>query len=167
MTFHEPKPHVSAIGRGGAGRTNPTDVHVKEAPKSRDEKVKRGNVVRRETRRQRRQKLVHLQVERDRFEIKREIQDETRRFKQYSALPLSVLALGVAVVFQRVGVSADGGEDSEDVVFSVAVLLFGATTYYRVSLHTFNGYNRLRRIPFTSSIACGRKTDLLQVQNPT
>lgn len=96
VTFHEAKPQISAGGRG-AGRTS-SYARDKKAL-SRDEKMRQGDVGRKEKRRQRRQKLLLLQEEKDRFEAMREIQDETRRFKQYSALALSVLAFGVLWCF--------------------------------------------------------------------
>lgn len=96
VTFHEARPDISAGGRG-AGRASMYPKGKRKAL-SRDEKLRQGGS-RKERRHQRRQKLLLLQVERDRFDAMREIQDETRRFKQYSALALSFLAFGVLWCF--------------------------------------------------------------------
>lgn len=96
VTFHEARPNISAGGRG-AGRVAMAPKGVKKAL-SRDEKMRKGGN-RKDRRHQRRQKLLLLQKEKDRFEAMREIQDETRRFKQYSALALSFLAFGVLWCF--------------------------------------------------------------------
>lgn len=96
VTFHEARPNISAGGRG-AGRTSTYPKGGKKAL-SRDEKMRQGGS-RKERRYQRRQKLLLLQEEKDRFEAMREIQDETRRFKQYSALAMSLLAFGVLWCF--------------------------------------------------------------------
>lgn len=45
--------------------------------------------------RQKQKKLLLLREERDRFNAMREIQEETRRFKQYYALAMAVLAFGL------------------------------------------------------------------------
>lgn len=94
VTFHEARPNVSAGGRG-AGRAS---AQPKGKALSRDEKLRQGGS-RKERRHQRRQKLLLLREERDRFDAMREIQDETRRFKQYSALALSFLAFGALWCF--------------------------------------------------------------------
>lgn len=57
-----------------------------------------------EKRHQRRQKLLLLKEEKDRFDAMREIEDDTRRFKQYYALFMAFLAFGIlwcigAVIF--------------------------------------------------------------------
>lgn len=96
VTFHEARPNISAGGRG-AGRTSTYPKGGKKAL-SRDEKMRQGGS-RKERRHQRRQKLLLLQEEKDRFEAMREIQNETRRFKQYSALAMSFLAFGVLWCF--------------------------------------------------------------------
>lgn len=96
VTFHEARPNISAGGRG-AGRTSTYPKGSRKAL-SRDEKMRQGGS-RKERRHQRRQKLLFLQEEKDRFEAMREIQDETRRFKQYSALAMSFLAFGMLWCF--------------------------------------------------------------------
>ncbi|KAK3358624.1 hypothetical protein B0T24DRAFT_540284 [Lasiosphaeria ovina] len=48
-----------------------------------------------EKRKRRRQKLLLLQKEKDRFDAMRQIQDETRRWKQYWALGMAFLAFGI------------------------------------------------------------------------
>ncbi len=89
VTFHERKAPAQGGGRGGAARA--------QKPLSRDEKMRaraQSNDPH-EKRRQRRQKLLLLREEKDRFEAMREIQDETKRFKQYYALCMAFLAFGV------------------------------------------------------------------------
>lgn len=83
VKFHEKKANILARGRG-VGRTSSFDK------KPLSQKGRRF---------QRRQKLLLLQEEKDRFEAMREVQDETRRFKQYYALALSVLAFAVLWCF--------------------------------------------------------------------
>jgi potassium channel subfamily K len=93
VTFHVNKTPVGGGGRGGAGR-----AHVKPTKAlSRDAKMrarKEGNTdqVRRQDKRQ---KLLLLREEKDRFEAMREIQQNTNKFKQYYALAMSVFAFGV------------------------------------------------------------------------
>lgn len=88
VKFHEKKAGITAGGRG-VGRTS----SFGKKPLNRDGRTGHKNSSTQKGRRyQRRQKLLLLQEEKDRFEAMREIQDETRRFKQYYALALSVLA---------------------------------------------------------------------------
>ncbi|KAH8884795.1 voltage-gated potassium channel [Thozetella sp. PMI_491] len=89
VTFREKKGHASGGGRGGAARSLPA--------KSRDEKMRARGAANSpaEKRRQRRQKLLLLQEEKDRFEAMREIQEETRRWKQYLSLGMAFLAFGI------------------------------------------------------------------------
>lgn len=89
VTFHEARPNVSAGGRGAA-RTS-TFSKAREKALSRDEKMRQDGS-KKARRHQKRQKLLLLQEEKDRFEAMREIQDETRRFKQNTSVALSVLA---------------------------------------------------------------------------
>jgi potassium channel subfamily K len=100
VTFKEKKAPARGGGRGGAART------AKKKPASRDEKMRARASAKtsQEKRKHRRQKLLLLQEEKDRFEAMREIQDETKRFKQYTALGMALLAFGLlwfvgAVVF--------------------------------------------------------------------
>ncbi|PMD47601.1 voltage-gated potassium channel [Hyaloscypha variabilis F] len=94
ITFHEHKSKAPAGGggRGGAGRS-----HKPKPPLSRDAKMqmraagKDSNAKRRD----RREKLILLKEEKDRFDAMREIQSNTSRFKQYYALAMSVLAFGI------------------------------------------------------------------------
>ncbi|KAL2061977.1 hypothetical protein VTL71DRAFT_7355 [Oculimacula yallundae] len=94
ITFKERKSKapVHQGGRGGAGRS-----HKPKIPLSRDAKmqqraagkephVKRAN---------RREKLIMLKEEKDRFDAMRNIQAHTNRFKQYYALAWSVFAFGI------------------------------------------------------------------------
>lgn len=92
VTFHEARPNLSARGRGAA-RTS-TYPKVGRKALSRDAKMRQGGS-QKERRYQRRQKLLLLQEEKDRFEAMREIQDETRRFKEYSAMAMSLLAFAL------------------------------------------------------------------------
>ncbi|KAK0645477.1 hypothetical protein B0T16DRAFT_509217 [Cercophora newfieldiana] len=55
----------------------------------------RGRESSQEKRKRRRQKLLLLQKERDRFDAMRQIQRETRRWKQYWALGMAFLAFGI------------------------------------------------------------------------
>jgi potassium channel subfamily K, other eukaryote len=100
ITFHEHKSHGGG-GRGGAGRTSKPKKAL-----SRDEKIRaRANSGSSQSKRHdRRQKLLLLKEERDRFDAMREIQQNTHKFKQYYALSMSLLAFGIlwcagAVVF--------------------------------------------------------------------
>ena len=88
ITFHEKKAPAQGGGRGGAARTKAL---------SRDEKMRAHSQTHNpaEKRRQRRQRLLLLREEKDRFDAMREIQDETKRFKQYYALFMSFVAFGL------------------------------------------------------------------------
>lgn len=102
VTFHEARPGLTAGGRGAA-RTSTFPKADKKAL-SRDAKMRQGGMSKKERRHQKRQKLLLLQKEKDRFEAMREIQDETSRFKRYSSMAMSLLAFVVlwclgAVVF--------------------------------------------------------------------
>jgi len=95
ITFHEHKskaPAGGSGGRGGAGRT-----HRPKVPLSRDAKMQmRAAGKDAHTKRQsRREKLILLKEEKDRFDAMREIQSNTSRFKQYYALAMSVMAFGI------------------------------------------------------------------------
>lgn len=98
ITFYENKPAVHAVGRGGAGRRK---VHHTSSTSlkalSRDEKMKARSESgdRKQRRAERRKKLLLLKEEKDRFDAMREIQADTRRFRQYYALSMSVLAFGI------------------------------------------------------------------------
>ncbi len=76
VTWHERRIPAGGGGRGGAARTS--------KPKSRDEKMLARGIATSpgEKRKQRRQKLLLLQEEKDRFDAMREIQDNTRQWKQ-------------------------------------------------------------------------------------
>jgi hypothetical protein len=100
VTFHEHRLHGSG-GRGGAGRTSKP-----KKPLSRDEKLKArmDSTSSHAKRAHRRQKLIMLKEEKDRFDAMRDIQQNTHKFKQYFALAMSLLAFGIlwcagAVVF--------------------------------------------------------------------
>jgi len=87
ITFHEKKAPAQGGGRGGAARK----------ALSRDEKMRARSQSNNplEKRQQRRQRLLLLREEKDRFDAMREIQDETKRFKQFYALFMSFLAFGL------------------------------------------------------------------------
>ena len=91
ITFHEHKSKAPAGsgGRGGAGRTHKPlsrDAKMQMRAQGNDPHAKRQN---------RREKLILLKEEKDRFEAMREIQSNTSRFKQYYALAMSAFAFGV------------------------------------------------------------------------
>jgi potassium channel subfamily K, other eukaryote len=89
VIFHEKKAPVRGGGRGGAARRG--------AALSRDEKMRARKDANnpQERRKRRRQKLLILKEEKDRFDAMREIQEETRRYKQYWALGMAFIAFGV------------------------------------------------------------------------
>ncbi|KUJ06261.1 voltage-gated potassium channel [Mollisia scopiformis] len=100
ITFQEKKHHHHG-GRGGAARTNKPkaalsrDAKLQQRAAGKGEHAKRAN---------RREKLILLKEEKDRFDAMREIQSNTSRFKQYYALAMSGFAFGLlwcvgAVVF--------------------------------------------------------------------
>jgi len=91
VTFHEKKAPVRSTGRGGAARSRDAKIRAKAAANDPAEK-----------RRQRRQKLLLLREEKDRFDAMREIQDETKRFKQYFSLFMSILAFSLLWFFGAV-----------------------------------------------------------------
>ena len=79
---------LHASGRGGAGRTNQAF--------SRDAKMqRRASGQKSFQRNKRRERLILLKEERDRFNAMRDIQAHTSRFKQYYALSMSVFAFGI------------------------------------------------------------------------
>ena len=98
ITFHEHKSHAGGGGRGGAGRNRPPlsrDAKMQQRKAEKGSHAKRAN---------RREKLIMLKEEKDRFDAMREIQANTSKFKQYYALAMSALAFGIlwcvgAVVF--------------------------------------------------------------------
>ena len=107
ITFHENKPKVKLSGggggRGGAGRIH--TQHLKN-PLSRDAKLQQRQHEKSPTARRadRRQKLILLKEEKDRFDAMREIEATTHKFKQYYALSMSAIAFSLlwcvgAVVF--------------------------------------------------------------------
>jgi len=100
VTFHEHRSHGGG-GRGGAGRSSQPKKAL-----SRDEKIKarKNSGGSHAKRAHRRQKLLMLKEEKDRFDAMRDIQKNTHKFKQYYALAMSFLAFGIlwcagAVVF--------------------------------------------------------------------
>jgi potassium channel subfamily K, other eukaryote len=90
VTFTEKKAITRGGGRGGAGRTA-------RRPMSRDEKMRARATAQssHEKRKHRRQKLLLLREEKDRFDAMREIQEETKKFKQYTALAMALLAFAL------------------------------------------------------------------------
>ncbi|PVH82708.1 voltage-gated potassium channel [Cadophora sp. DSE1049] len=94
ITFkeHKSKAPAQGGGRGGAGRN-----HRPKPPLSRDAKMQHRAAgkephIRRASRRE---KLIMLKEEKDRFDAMRDIQAHTNRFKQYYALGWSVFAFGI------------------------------------------------------------------------
>jgi potassium channel subfamily K, other eukaryote len=89
VTFHEKKAPARGGGRGGAARN--------ARPKSRDAKMQAKAAASsvQEKRKRKRQKLLLLKEEKDRFDAMREIQDDTRRFKQYYSLGMAILAFSI------------------------------------------------------------------------
>ena len=99
ITFHEHKSKGGG-GRGGAGRNHKAQPPLSRDAKMQQRKAQKGHV----KRANKREKLVLLREEKDRFDAMREIQSDTSKFKQYYALSMSVLAFGIlwcvgAVVF--------------------------------------------------------------------
>ncbi|KAF7863204.1 hypothetical protein EAF04_007287 [Stromatinia cepivora] len=91
ITFHQKRVH-SHGGRGGAGRT-----HNSSIPLSRDAKLQKraDNKSPRVKHAKRREKLILLREEKDRFDAMREIQSNVRKFKQYYALSMSIFAFSI------------------------------------------------------------------------
>ncbi|CAL3965428.1 unnamed protein product [Diplocarpon coronariae] len=94
ITFkeHRAKGLAAGGGRGGAAGIPESpaalgrDGGMQPRAAGRDARVKRAS---------RREKLILLKEERDRFNAMREIQAHTKRFKQYYALAMSVCAFGI------------------------------------------------------------------------
>ncbi|CZR62243.1 related to potassium channel [Phialocephala subalpina] len=100
ITFQEKKVHHHG-GRGGAGRTSKPKPALSRDAKMQERAAGKSGHAKRASRRE---KLILLKEEKDRFDAMREIQSNTSRFKQYTALAMSVLAFGLlwcvgAVVF--------------------------------------------------------------------
>ncbi|KAH7313049.1 hypothetical protein BKA65DRAFT_151106 [Rhexocercosporidium sp. MPI-PUGE-AT-0058] len=94
ITFkeHKSKAPVQGGGRGGAGRN-----HKPKPPLSRDAKMRQRTAGKEPhvKRAKRREKLILLKEEKDRFDAMRDIQAHTNRFKQYYSLAWSVFAFGI------------------------------------------------------------------------
>ncbi|KAK2630600.1 hypothetical protein QTJ16_001420 [Diplocarpon rosae] len=98
ITFKEHKAKTPATwgGRGGAGRRHKPkaalsrDAKMQQRAAGKDAHAKRAN---------RRERLILLKEEKDRFNAMREIQARTHRFKQYYALAMSVFAFGILWCF--------------------------------------------------------------------
>ncbi|TGO77461.1 hypothetical protein BELL_0107g00120 [Botrytis elliptica] len=102
ITFHQRRAYSSG-GRGGAGLT-----HNSLIPLSRDAKLHKHaeNKSPRVKHAKRREKLILLREEKDRFDAMRQIQTNVRKFKQYYALSMSIFAFSIlwcggATVFWR------------------------------------------------------------------
>jgi potassium channel subfamily K len=97
ITFHEHRNHGGGRRRGGARRNR--------LPLSHDAKMQQRKAKGSHARRiNRRERLVLLREEKDRFDAMRDIQANTSKFKQYYSLAMSALAFGIlwcvgAVVF--------------------------------------------------------------------
>ena len=140
VTFHQKKAPAGGGGRGGAARN--------KQPLSRDEKMRaRAEANNPQAKRyRRRQKLLLLKEEKDRFDAMREIQDETQRFKQYYSLGLAFLAFSVlwfvgAVIFFIAEARLQGISYFQALYFCFASLL---TIGYASC-----GTSRPRRFPLT------------------
>ncbi|TVY48232.1 Outward-rectifier potassium channel [Lachnellula occidentalis] len=92
ITFHEKKKPAGGGGRGGAGRRYNPKLAL-----SRDAKMQQRAAVRdpQSRRAYKREKLVMLKEEKDRFDAMRDIQARTRKFEQYFALSMSALAFSI------------------------------------------------------------------------
>ncbi|CAK7215771.1 Potassium channel [Sporothrix eucalyptigena] len=122
VTYHKHTATVIVGGRGGAARrvainrNEPDDMDG--LPWWR----------RRQRRSQQQKKLLLLREEKDRFNAMREIQEETRRFKQYYALAMAVLAFGLlwfmgALVFMFSEERLQGLSYFESLYFGFVALL--------------------------------------------
>lgn len=99
ITFQEKRQHHH--GRGGAGRASRPKVALSRDAKMQQRAAGKSSHAKRINRRE---KLILLKEEKDRFDAMREIQSNTSRFKQYYALAMSGFAFGTlwcvgAVVF--------------------------------------------------------------------
>ncbi|CAK7208518.1 Potassium channel [Sporothrix bragantina] len=123
VTYHERTAMVIVGGRGGAAR--------RVAINRDDFNDNMGGLLwwrRRQRRRQQRKKLLLLREEKDRFNAMREIQEETRRFKQYYALAMAVLAFSLlwfvgALVFMYSEERLQGHSYFESLYFGFVALL--------------------------------------------
>jgi potassium channel subfamily K, other eukaryote len=102
ITFHEHKAK-GPMGRGSNGRTYDRNALAR----SDTEELQGGSQKAHAKRKRRRERLLLLKEEKDRFDAMRDIQANTRRFKQYYSLSWSVVAFGIlwcvgAVVFMCV-----------------------------------------------------------------
>ncbi|CAK7232523.1 Potassium channel [Sporothrix curviconia] len=127
VTYHEHTATVIVGGRGGAARR----VAINQTDTDADMDMDGLPWWRRRQRRRRRQqqkKLLLLREEKDRFNAMREIQQETRRFKQYYALAMAVLAFGLlwfmgALVFMFSEERLQGLSYFESLYFGFVALL--------------------------------------------
>ncbi|KAK0701674.1 hypothetical protein B0T26DRAFT_795155 [Lasiosphaeria miniovina] len=100
VTFYErkKKEEMEMGSGGGGGLENDAAAAAKIGPPKKrlslDSRT-RAREAAKEKRKRRRQKLLLLQKEKDRFDAMRQIQDETRRWKQYWALGMAFLAFGI------------------------------------------------------------------------
>jgi len=101
ITFHEKKKPTGGGGRGGAGRRDKPQPALSRDAKMQQRAAGRGPQSRRAYKRE---KLLMLKEEKDRFDAMRDIQARTHKFEQYFALSMSALAFSIlwcvgAVVF--------------------------------------------------------------------
>ncbi|TVY38332.1 Outward-rectifier potassium channel, partial [Lachnellula subtilissima] len=101
ITFHEKKKPAGGGGRGGAGRRHKPQPALSRDAKMQQRAAGRGPQSRRA---HKREKLLMLKEEKDRFDAMRDIQARTHKFEQYFALSMSALAFSIlwcvgAVVF--------------------------------------------------------------------
>ncbi|KAI9054990.1 hypothetical protein LZ554_002133 [Drepanopeziza brunnea f. sp. 'monogermtubi'] len=94
ITFkeHRERAHSTGAGRGDAGRAHKPNAALIQDAKLQHRAAGEGPITRRA---KRREKLILLTEEKDRFNAMRDIQAHTHRFKQYYALSMSVLAFGI------------------------------------------------------------------------
>ncbi|TVY47555.1 Outward-rectifier potassium channel TOK1, partial [Lachnellula cervina] len=92
VTFREKKKPAGGGGRGGAGRRHTPEPALNRDAKLQQRAAGRGPQSRRA---HRREKLVMLKEEKDRFDAMRDIQARTHKFEQYFALSMSVLAFSI------------------------------------------------------------------------
>lgn len=91
ITFHQTRVH-SHGGRGGAGRTHNLAIPLSHDAKLQKRTDNKSPLVKHA---KRREKLILLREEKDRFDAMRGIQSNVRKFKQYYALSMSIFAFSI------------------------------------------------------------------------
>ncbi|ORY63236.1 uncharacterized protein BCR38DRAFT_410182 [Pseudomassariella vexata] len=122
VTFREHRTAVGAEGRGGAAHSvRPLSRDVKPRARSQGQSAYH-------KRHERRRKLLLLPHEKDRFYAMREIQDETRRFKQYWSLAIAIFAFALiwflgALIFMLAEARLQGMTYFDSLYFCFVALL--------------------------------------------